>query len=71
MNFLTKKHLSKEHRNKLSKAHLGKHHTQETKDKMSESKKGNKNPMYKRKHTQESKRKMSKSYHNREGNNGT
>ncbi|MBA7652784.1 hypothetical protein ES703_60623 [subsurface metagenome] len=46
-------------REKLSKAHKGKKHTEETKRKMSESRKGENSPMYGRQHTEDSKRKIS------------
>lgn len=62
------KHLSEEHKRKISKANqgqnnafYGKHHTEESKQKQSEAKKGVKNPMYGKHFTEESKKKLSKS----------
>lgn len=44
----------------LSKAFRGKHHSKETKNKMSEMKKRENNPMYGKQHSDETKKKMSK-----------
>jgi group I intron endonuclease len=43
----------------ISKAKQGKHHTKETKQKMSETRKGENNPMFGKKHTKETKQKIS------------
>lgn len=53
------KHLSIETKQKISNAHIGKKHSDDTRQKMSKSRTGNNNGMYNRKHTDESKRKMS------------
>lgn len=53
------KHLSDETRQLLRQAHLGKTASYETRKKMSESRMGDKNPMYGRNHTDETKKKIS------------
>ena len=49
------KHLTEEHKRKISEAHKGKHHTKETKQKLSEINKG-------KSHTEERKRKISEAH---------
>jgi len=53
------KHLSEEHKRKISAGHLGKHLSEEAKKRMSESQKGNKNNFYGKHHSEETKRKIS------------
>lgn len=53
------KHLSNKTKEKLRNAHLGKCLPDEVKQKMSNSRKGDKNPMYGKNHTEESKQKIS------------
>lgn len=48
----------------LSKAFKGKHHSKETKNKLSEAHKGEKNPMYGKKRSEETKKKISKAKKN-------
>lgn len=53
------KHLTEEHKRKLSEVHKGKHASEETKKKMSEAHKGENNHFYGKHHTEEAKRKVS------------
>ena len=48
----------------ISKANKGKHHSEESKKKMSEAKKGEKHPMYGKHHSDESKKKISEAHKN-------
>lgn len=58
------KTLSEEHKAKIGKAGIGRKHTEESKQKMSEAQKGEKNSFYGKSHTKETLSKMSESHKN-------
>lgn len=61
------KHLSKETKQKIRESHLGKTVSDEVRRKMSESRTGDKNPMYGQTHSEEARKKISEARKNKPG----